>query len=122
MRKYLCNEAGCGELLEKPGRCAKHRLAEGVDYRKMKRANEGLYNTWEWKKLRERKRGETGYCERCGREGERLDAHHRVAPRGDRELFYDYTNLVALCRDCHNVITRIESAERRRERKEREKE
>jgi 5-methylcytosine-specific restriction endonuclease McrA len=82
----------------------------------MKRANEGLYNTWEWKKLR--KREETGYCEQCGREDERLDVHHRVPPRGDRELFYDYNNLVSLCRDCHNVITRIESAERRRRDKE----
>jgi 5-methylcytosine-specific restriction endonuclease McrA len=118
MRKYVCNEAGCRELLDAPGRCGKHARRGGLDYSKMKRTNEGLYNTWAWRKLRKAKREETGYCELCGAEDERLDVHHRVAPRGDKGLFYDYNNLVCLCRDCHNDITRAEGVERRRRERE----
>lgn len=118
MRKYICNEPGCGELLDSPGRCAAHRRVVGLNYSKMKRTNAGLYNTAAWRKLRKLKREETPYCEICGREAEQLDVHHRVPPRGNNELFYDYTNLVTLCRDCHNYITRQETAARRRREKE----
>jgi 5-methylcytosine-specific restriction endonuclease McrA len=114
MRKYLCNEPGCGELLDAPGRCARHRRAAGIDYSKMKRSNEGMYNTAAWRKLRKLKLEDSPRCEMCGRADGRLEAHHRVPPRGDGGLFFELENLMTLCAECHGYITRAESAERRR--------
>ena len=74
------------------------------------RPNDPLYNTQRWKVLRDRVRLERGECAICGT-GDNLTVHHVLPPRGDADVFYDESNLVVLCRSCHNKQT---SAEQKR--------
>jgi 5-methylcytosine-specific restriction enzyme A len=63
-----------------------------------------IYGTERWKRVRARvRRRADGCCERCGREANMLDVHHRI-PLKDGGLPYDPDNLVALCRSCHRAL------------------
>jgi 5-methylcytosine-specific restriction protein A len=110
MKKYMCREAGCGLLLDKPGYCDKHRHAKAEGHTRpfenAKRSN--YYGSYRWRSLTAKVIRETPYCEICGaakRDGVILEVHHREPPRGDEGKFYDENNLQVLCRSCHRVIT-----------------
>lgn len=60
----------------------------------------GQPKDWEWRKIYIFQR-ERGICRDCGRKNPRLwDAHH-VMPRG-KGGNHSLSNLVLLCRTCHN--------------------
>jgi 5-methylcytosine-specific restriction protein A len=115
----LCKSPGCGALLDKPGYCGKHRRpavdnAARRPFENAQRSN--YYGSSLWKSLSRRMIRERPWCDLCGAlkaEGALLEAHHRVPPRGDEELFFDERNLQVLCRDCHQAVTAREIQERR---------
>jgi hypothetical protein len=68
----------------------------------------------DWAKAQVKARSH-GMCEGCGRYGLVLDAHHRQA-RGmggvsgvEATIANSVTNLLALCRDCHNETEHAET-------------
>ena len=57
-----------------------------------------------------------GYqCSQCGATAEEsgypLEIHHIIAPKGNKELFYDINNCIVLCKWCHARITQQEIME-----------
>jgi len=110
----LCNEAGCNALSDERY-CPKHRnkvkekrIYNGVKpFEKAKRANEELYNTVRWRKLRAETLERDGFrCCRCGELfAYGLEVHHRIPPRGDEQLFFDPLNLETICVSCHRIET-----------------
>jgi 5-methylcytosine-specific restriction protein A len=122
MRKYMCNEAGCGALLDKPGYCDKHRRAKAErparPFENAARSN--YYGSPRWKAMAKQAVHDTPYCEICGiskADGATLEVHHREPPRGDEDKFFDGDNLQVLCGLCHRVVTAREIQERNRRRK-----
>jgi 5-methylcytosine-specific restriction protein A len=116
MKKYLCGGPGCGELLDAPGYCARHRREKAAARPFAGAARSNNYNTARWRRLAARVIRETPYCEACGasrKDGAALEAHHRDPPRGDGEKFFDENNLQILCRSCHRLATAREIRERK---------
>lgn len=74
------------------------------------RSNIALYHTPEWRKLRWTVLQEQPACYRCGigKDEVRLEVHHLIPPRGNEELFYERSNVVAVCQHCHRIITQRE--------------
>ena len=90
----------------------KHRAKTNkkfIDKNKWRR----FYGNKAWKQLRDDKLREQPLCERCLEEGRiraATDVHH-IIPFGlgideqqKWELFLDYTNLMSLCKQCHNKL------------------
>ena len=78
-------------------------MAKDKDYKK-------LIHTTRWLRLRRDKLSDFPLCERCEEEGRvtaATEVHHIIPvenglTRQEKErLMYDYTNLKALCHDCH---------------------
>lgn len=72
-----------------------------------------LYNTARWRRLRELKLQMNPLCERCEEEGRITmseDVHHKISfmtvedPIRRQFLAYDFDNLQALCKQCHQKI------------------
>jgi 5-methylcytosine-specific restriction protein A len=60
----------------------------------------------DWKDLSERYRAQYPLCEDCLKEGKvtpSSEVHHIVPISDDPSLRLTWTNLVALCNNCHNV-------------------
>lgn len=68
------------------------------------------YYTDDWKKLRSSHRKREPRCRTCGGPGQITD--HVIEHRGNRELFFNPTNLQTLCRACHNTKTALARRER----------
>ena len=71
------------------------------------------YNNAEWRNLRKEVLKRDGFqCQQCGATAEEsgypLEIHHIIPPKGNKELFYDVNNCVALCKLCHTRITQEE--------------
>lgn len=43
-------------------------------------------------------------CQKCGKKGGFLHAHHLIPVFADRSLAYEFNNLVTVCKDCHQQI------------------
>jgi 5-methylcytosine-specific restriction enzyme A len=126
MIKRLCVYPACNNFREEGSLyCDRHqqygqqkeaeRMARLNNLKKM---NQDLYNTSQWRKLRREVIKEHPYCCMCGTEGSRenfLTVDHIRAARGNESLFYDKNNLQVLCRQCHNGKTFGEIRSRRRE-------
>lgn len=73
------------------------------------------YSTARWQRLRWsvllREQFTCAYCSKVEAETRQLVADHRVAHRGDPDLFWDASNLQCLCKSCHD------SAKQREERR-----
>jgi 5-methylcytosine-specific restriction endonuclease McrA len=113
MKKKICNYPGCNTLIDITERyCTEHkREPKGAEpYKNAERSNASLYNTTRWRKLRSKILKEHPNCFRCGisKNETRLEVHHVVEPRGNEELFFDETNLTAVCPPCHRILTNKE--------------
>lgn len=109
--KSICIWAGCQKTIDKPTYCAVHQqVAEARD--KAKKNNHKteftkLYN-WEWRKFRARYVKEHPLCVHCLKEGKLTptqDVDHIIAHEGNKERFWDESNLQALCKSCHSKKT-----------------
>ena len=78
-----------------------HQAEENATYNREKRPEfHKLYRTPRWTQLSRHYLDEHMFCERCSGFAELT--HHRIPHNGDAELFYDWNNLEALCKVCHN--------------------
>ena len=124
MLKRLCNYSGCDNTAE-PGHtyCAKHLVEsqkkhqEWLENHKKKPFENAVrtnsYNNSEWRRLRKEVLKRDNYqCRQCGATAEEsgfpLEIHHIMAPKGDKELFYNINNCVTLCKLCHAKVTQQE--------------
>ena len=124
MLKKLCQYSGCDEMAENGHTyCIKHlaesqkKHKEWLENHKKKPFENAVrsnnYNNAEWRKLRKEVLKRDNYqCCQCGAtadgSGYPLDIHHIIAPKGNKELFYDINNCVTLCKWCHARITQQE--------------
>jgi 5-methylcytosine-specific restriction protein A len=61
------------------------------------------YGGRRWRRLRDAYIAEHPTCERCGAPAEHV--HHRDHARPGDTTFYEWSNLEALCADCHRRAT-----------------
>jgi|DEB0MinimDraft_10_1074344.scaffolds.fasta_scaffold134842_2 5-methylcytosine-specific restriction protein A len=108
--KKICGRHGCNELVEyNESRCQLHlhdrryndRL--GKKNRKDKEIQD-IYTDIRWIKLRDYKRRMDPLCEKCTC-NVMSDVHH-IVPIKLGGAIYDLSNLMSLCRKCHNEIHR----------------
>ena len=109
----LCAHRGCGELV-RSGYCDKHKPAQAKtrldgqrDYNMRRAESDRQYSTERWKKLSAMYRKRHPLCCECERNGlvrasELVD--HIKPAKEHPELFFDWSNLRALCQRCHNAI------------------
>ncbi|AJO76485.1 HNH endonuclease [Pseudomonas sp. MRSN 12121] len=68
---------------------------------------------YKWQKAREvwlRDNPLCVYCERAGRVAAGVVVDHKVAHRGDMDLFWDRSNWQTLCKHCHDSVKQAEEA------------
>jgi 5-methylcytosine-specific restriction protein A len=117
MRKKICSASGCNKLIEQSERyCANHKKEPASPFSNAIRFNNELYHTAQWKNLRVKILKEQPNCFKCGISGSeaKLEVHHIIPPRGNKELFFDENNLVSVCPVCHKIITNKEIGNRKR--------
>lgn len=124
--KRLCCCPGCpAERLPNSNYCERHQSYEEERREKIKKHQQEwfskfgkskyseLYNTLEWRQLRQRVLNECPYCEKCGTT-ENLQVHHDYDKNVDYsspEMFFDRSHLKVLCRSCHARETDRRSVE-----------
>jgi 5-methylcytosine-specific restriction endonuclease McrA len=108
MKQYICKQAGCMAILETPGYCPNHKPPERKPFENAVRYNQNLHKTARWRDLRKRILEDQWYCQRC-HATTRLEVHHIKRAKGDPDLFFDQSNLVVLCADCHKLFTQAET-------------
>jgi len=118
---YVCKHSGCSNLVETKGTfCMEHKhLQEEEEQRKKefffknaRKPNKELYNTSQWRALRQEILIEQPACVICN-STEHLQVHHIQPPKGNPTLFYDRNNLSVVCEICHRKITHLEVMESR---------
>ena len=115
--KKLCKHIGCSRYrVEGHNYCDKHIQDEDNEknvYSIMKH-NEwsNLYQCKEWKEISNAMLVEHPICQYC-LNAQATEVHHKIPHRGNKELFLDKNNLVALCHNCHTKETIKEMYERR---------
>ena len=106
-----CRRLGCVEDAVERGNCKTHSsptLNRKVNPRPSYRS---LYNTAQWKRMRQRQLDDIPLCECCRFYGylkPAIDVDHVVAHKGDRTLFFSTINLSSLCKECHAYKTQQE--------------
>jgi 5-methylcytosine-specific restriction protein A len=117
MKKYICREAGCKALIEKPGYCDKHKRdfnkSKSKPFENAKRINADFYKTIKWRIITKKHLAAQNFCICCG-SNEYLTVDHIIPPRGDSDLFFDVDNLETLCVNCHRRKTAREINERKK--------
>ena len=117
--KKTCNKIGCNNLISRkqnPPYCEEH-IHEIKRYRNKLRASkkdkfDDFYNSPAWKNMRDYILSKNNYlCEECKKENRYTSAdtvHHIVHLRaeGGWELRLKESNLMAICRTCHNKVHR----------------
>ena len=111
--KKPCRYPGCPRLTEKTY-CEEHATLARRHYDKYERSPD-VHKKYgrDWKRIRDKYAREHPLCERCLQEGRvtLMDEVHHILPvsRGGTN---DPSNLMALCRSCHNKM-HIEMGDRR---------
>ena len=70
------------------------------------KARQRIYQNSRWQRLRAFYLSEHPLCEDCFGKGivkEAIDVHHVLSFTTDINLAYDYANLRALCKECHQL-------------------
>lgn len=109
----FCRHAGCGELVP-GGYCDQHKPAERKqrlqgqqDYNRRRSESDRLYSTQRWKKLSIVFRKRNPLCCECDADGlvRPADLVDHIKPaKSHPDLFFEWSNLRALCQECHNKI------------------
>lgn len=112
--KKLCNKVGCGNLIprnQNPPYCDEH-LPQIKKYksqlRRQKRSKyDDFYDSSSWKHMRDYILSKNNYiCEECRKPADTV--HHIIYLKLDEgwNLRLKESNLMAVCRGCHNKIHR----------------
>ena len=113
MQAKICNFPSCNKLINPSEKyCDKHIKPKVKPFENAVRYNEGLYNTAKWRKLRKQILNDCPYCVKCriSKNDTILEIHHIMPPKGIEALFFDISNCIPLCRQCHRVATGKETA------------
>jgi 5-methylcytosine-specific restriction protein A len=107
MKKKICSCPSCNKLVNINERYCTEHTTNKKPFESAIRFNESLYNTTQWRRLRNKKIKEQPYCSKCGASKleTRLEVHHLIPPKGNEELFFNEDNLLVVCTNCHKVIT-----------------
>lgn len=101
---HPCAEPGCPALVA-ADRCPVH--ARALEQRRPNRDVRRWYYTVRWQRLRQQVLTAAAQtCAACGQVQLALEVDHVEPHRGDARLFWDLTNLQALCKPCHASKTR----------------
>lgn len=121
--KKLCKKAGCNRLATDGHKyCDLHQhLERAEEERRLHWRPDSrytiewpeLYNNSKWKEMSRNFLKNFPTCAVCG--GKATEVHHKIAHRGNVDLFYNEDNLVSLCHDCHSKETIREINNRKRE-------
>src|SRR5437764_1241421 len=107
--KTPCSTPGCGELLERGGRCPKHSRQRE---RERGRARERGYDRT-WEKLRVMKLARDPLCQiqtHCTGVTLASEVDHRIPIRQRPDLRLVMSNLQSACHRCHSAKTARESS------------
>ena len=103
--KRPCSTQGCPNLTD--GRyCEEHRVVERRRYDKFERSPDvNKKNGRAWKRIRDRYAREHPLCEWCEKNGRLTSAEevHHILPISLGGT-HDKSNLMSLCKSCHNKI------------------
>lgn len=110
--KHGCAEPGCPGLAE-AGKmyCSRHAGKEPEKAPAEVRSGASRGYGKKWQKFRKTYLAVHPLCVECLKEGKYVmatDVDHIVPHRGDMELFWDMSNLQALCHSCHSKKTNRE--------------
>ena len=99
-----CGYPGCSARVLR-GRCAAHAVAH--EHTRPNLQVRKWYHTERWQRLRRAVLVDFNYaCASCGDVKSELDVDHKVPHRGSPALFWDRSNLQALCAQCHGEKTK----------------
>ena len=103
--KRPCAWPGCPKLADGQY-CDEHRKTAGRQYNRYSRESD-VHRKYgrTWKRIRDRYAAEHPFCEQCYSEGriKLMDEVHHVVPVSCGGT-HEYSNLMSLCRSCHNRI------------------
>ncbi|MFW6029444.1 MAG: HNH endonuclease [Halanaerobiales bacterium] len=119
MIKYLCKYPQCqNPVNNKDEYCIEHQNSTIVKKNRKYGVTSKLYNTAEWRKMRKVVLTRDNYtCQNCGSQT-KVVVDHIIPHRENLELFIEETNLITLCKECHDNKTRKEIQKRKEERKQ----
>lgn len=121
--KRLCSYPGCVRFaVEGTSRCEKHQLEKRPFIGGwMTDAQKAFYNSQRWRKLKAELLEENPVCQICGKNPAE-ECHHQY-PIGydfhNTEDFFNSDNIICLCRECHQAVTRQRINEVKKRNKER---
>lgn len=108
--KTPCRQPGCAALVDKPGYCDRHKRPAAQAYNRARAdsAEQGVYNSSRWQKLRHLKRSEDPFCERCNKAGriKPADMVHHKLPIKDGGDPWAWDNLESVCNSCQAELHR----------------
>jgi len=108
MRDRACNHPYCDRLQAGPW-CDEHKPQGPIPGRTKKSSTKAGYG-WKWRLLSTDYLTKHPKCVGCGSRARHV--HHIIRPRGMRDpLWFDVSNLQALCISCHCKETNRERAE-----------
>lgn len=112
MKLILCHYEGCNNLSTEYY-CPLHKaiMDKKKPFQNAKRTAD--YHTSAWQRLSKQLINEVGCCQMCGVTST-LSVHHVVPVRECPERFLDKSNLIVLCRSCHQKVTAQEIRNRNR--------
>jgi 5-methylcytosine-specific restriction protein A len=100
-----CTEPGCPTRVPR-GRCEAHMPPPRQEADRDNVAVRRWYRTARWARLRQAVLVDAAYtCATCGAVQLRLEVDHVTRHHGHPALFWDRTNLQALCPPCHTKKT-----------------
>ena len=117
----LCVAPSCKEIVrDSTSRCEKHKFTAKKDKNKLRelrggRRNSKVYDSSRWRRLSNKKRTVTPFCEMCEVDGVTLvaDVTDHIIEIEDGGNQYEWDNLMSLCHTCHNQKTADEKRKRR---------
>lgn len=117
----LCVAPACREIVrDGTSRCEKHKFVAKKDKNKLRelrggRRNSKVYDSSRWRRISNKKRTVTPFCEMCEDIGiDRVaDVVDHIVEIEDGGGQYEWSNLMSLCHACHNQKTADEKRKRR---------
>lgn len=120
--QHLCNHPGCKTIIDYDVKyCEKHQTQRNKQEYRQRRYNNGdskyraFYRTRAWRKLSRQTLENNPVCVVCYERGiirPAQIADHRIELKDDWSRRLDPSNIVSMCRSCHNRKTREEREKR----------
>ncbi len=109
--RKICTYPGCSRLAIERGRCAMHRR-DAERFFPRDPVSQRLYNTQEWKAIRDEQLTREPWCRECAKHGvkRRATIADHIKPHKNNEQEFYHGELQSLCVACHAQKTNRERA------------